>query len=61
MRIIDIEGMVHNRTEKAVLFSNDGNRANAVWLPLSMIEVEDAHPIWIVTLPEHLALEKGLI
>jgi len=32
-----------------------------VWLPLSMIEVEDAHPIWIVTLPEHLALEKGLI
>jgi hypothetical protein len=61
MRIIDIEGMVHRTTEKAVLFSNDGNRANAVWLPLSQIEVEYAHPIWTITLPEQLALEKGLI
>jgi hypothetical protein len=61
MRIIDIEGMVHNQTEKAILFSNDGNRANAVWLPLSQIEVGYAHPIWVVTLPEQLALEKGLI
>jgi len=61
MRIIDIEGMVHHSTEKAILFSTDGNRANAVWLPLSQIEVEDTHPIWTVTLPEHLALEKGLI
>jgi hypothetical protein len=61
MRIIDIEGMVHHRTEKAILFSNDGNRANAVWLPLSQIEVDDDHPIWTVTLPEQIALEKGLI
>jgi hypothetical protein len=59
--IVDIEGMVHHRTEKAVLFSTDGNRANAEWLPLSQIEVEDNHPIWTVTLPETLALEKGLI
>lgn len=61
MRIIDIEGMVHHRTEKAILFSNDGIRANAVWLPLSMIEVEDTDSIYLVSLPEHLALEKGLI
>ena len=61
MRIIDIEGVVHYRTEKAILFSNDGNHANAVWLPLSQIEVEDDHPIWVVTLPEQIALEKGLI
>jgi len=59
--IIDIEGMVHARTERAVLFSTDGNRANAEWIPLSQIEVESNHPIWTVTLPEWLAMEKGLI
>jgi hypothetical protein len=59
--IIDIKGMVHVQTEKAVLFSTDGNRANAEWLPLSQIEVENAHPIWTITLPEWLAMEKGLI
>tara|TARA_R110002072_G_scaffold49433_4_gene134385 strand:+ start:24907 stop:25098 length:192 start_codon:yes stop_codon:yes gene_type:complete len=59
--VIDIEGMVHHQTEKAVLFSADGNRANAEWLPLSQIEVEDKHPIWTITLPEQLALDKGLI
>lgn len=59
--VIDIEGMVHHQTEKAVLFSTDGNRANAEWLPLSQIEVEDNHPIWTITLPEQLATDKGLI
>lgn len=59
--VIDIEGMVHHQTEKAVLFSTDGNRANAEWLPLSQIEVEDNHPIWTITLPEQIALDKGLI
>ena len=59
--IIDIEGMVHIQTERAVLFSTDGNRANAEWLPLSQIEVENAHPIWTITLPEWLASEKGFV
>jgi len=59
--LIDLDGMVHHRTEKAVLFSTDGNRSNAEWLPLSQIEIEDKHPIYTVTLPEPLALEKGLI
>ena len=59
--VIDIEGMVHHQTEKAVLFSTDGNRSNAEWLPKSQIEVEDQHPIWTITLPEQLALDKGLI
>jgi hypothetical protein len=59
--IIDIDVMVAHRTEKAVLV-HTGNKEEAVWLPLSMIEIEQEH--WghaIVTLPERMALEKGLI
>ena len=59
--IIDIDGAVHHRTEKAVLFSTDGNRANAKWLPLSQVEVDGGLPIWTITLPEQLALDKGCI
>lgn len=59
--VIDLEGMVHRQTEKAVLFSLDGDNSNAVWLPLDAIELENNHPIWTVTLPEQMALDKGLI
>jgi len=61
--IIDIEGTVHHRTERAVLFSKNGNRASAQWLPLAQIEVEHSRHagIIIVTLPEWLAMEKGFI
>jgi len=61
--IIDIDVEVTARTEKAVLV-HTGIKEQAVWLPLSQIEIEpnDAFPgIETVTLPEWLALEKGLI
>lgn len=60
--IIDIDVEVVHRTEKAVLV-HTGNKEEAVWLPLSMIEIEQgAFPgIETVTLRERLALEKGLI
>lgn len=59
--ITDIEGRIHVRTERAILFSTDGERGSAVWLPLSQCEVElKDGSLAIVTLEEWLAVEKGL-
>jgi len=60
--LTDIEVVIHHQTEKAVLVSLDGEKDGAVWLPLSQIEIEKKQrSIAIVTIPEHLANEKGLI
>ena len=60
--IIDIDVEVTARTEKAVL-AHTGNKEQAVWLPLSQIEIAPSEfgGIETVTLPEWLALDKGLI
>ena len=60
--IIDIDGAVEARTEKAVLF-HTGDKTQAAWLPLSQIEIEETAfgGIFTVSLPEWLALDKGLI
>ena len=60
--IIDIEVEVTHRTEKAILV-HTGDKENAVWLPLSQIEIQHSGfgGIETVTLPEWLALGKGLI
>ena len=60
--IIDIDVSIEARTEKAVL-AHTGDKSKAAWLPLSQIEIsETGFPeIWTVTLPEWLALDKGLI
>ena len=60
--VIDLMVHVHHRTDKAVLVSDDGDRKGAVWLPLSAIEIEELPGgITQITLPEQLALDKGLI
>lgn len=62
--IVDIDVYLHHRTEKAVLVSLDGEKKNAVWVPLSQVELErnpDMPRAYVLTLPEWLALEKGLI
>lgn len=59
--IIDVEVALHHRTEKAVLVSVGGDKNSAVWLPMSQVEVDDSTSPVIVTLPEWLALDKGLI
>lgn len=60
--VIDVSVCVHHRTEKAVLVSDDGDRDKAKWLPLSRVEIEmDGESAGIVTLPEWLAVEKGLV
>jgi hypothetical protein len=60
--VIDIDGAIEAKTEKAVLF-HDGDKSKAVWLARSQIEIEETGVAGIVTitLPEWLALEKGLI
>lgn len=57
--LVDIAGEVHAWTEKGVKFF-DGKVS--VWLPRSQVEVnDDGRRRHTVTMPEWLALEKGLI
>ena len=53
---------IHHETEKAILASDDGDREKAVWLPKSRVEVEKLPGgICCVTMPEWLAVDKGLV
>lgn len=63
--LVDLEALVIASTEKAVCISATGEKKDAVWVPLSQCEVD-----WpeggmagkaTVTMPEWLALDKGLI
>lgn len=60
--IIDIDVSVEARTEKAVLV-HTGDRDAAAWLPLSQVEIHEAGfgGIFTISLPEWLAIDKGLI
>jgi hypothetical protein len=60
--VIDIDGEITIRTGSAVFF-HTGNKSEAVWLPRSQIEINETGVAGIVTitLPEWLALDKGLI
>lgn len=66
-RVVDLEGYQFHETGKALLFGLDEKKkSDAVWLPLSQIEVEDKGILHLsgpveVTLPEWLAIEKGLV
>ena len=60
--LIDITCRLHAETDKAILISDDGNRAKAQWLPKSQIEFELIPGGCItVTMPEWLAIDKKLI
>lgn len=60
----DITVVLHHTTERAVLVSENGDRDDAVWLPLSQIEVRpvsNASGCVEITAPEWLLKDKGLI
>jgi len=64
--LVDLEMIVHAKTAKAVLASDDGEKDNAIWLPLSLVEVEFtrdgiATKQATITMPEWLAKKEGLI
>ena len=60
--VIDITVQVLHEAENAVRVT-DGTPGKSVWLPKSQIEIEkaDTGNLHVLTLPEWLALEKGLI
>ncbi len=60
--IVDIEGRVHAKTDRAILFSTDGDREEAVWLPLAHVEISELRRgVGVVSMPEWLAVDRGLI
>jgi hypothetical protein len=74
--LVDLMLAKHHQTEKDVLVSETGEETEAVWLPLSRVEIEDAKntakcklksgqtvalQLIIVTMPERLAVEVGLV
>ena len=61
--LIDVACQQHHETEKAYLVSDDGERENAVWLPKSQVERGDAKGsgVYVFTMPEWLAVDKGLV
>ncbi|WP_457798125.1 hypothetical protein [Methylocystis sp. S23] len=60
--IIDLDLHFHHETEKAILVSENGIRDAGQWLPKSRIEFERrADGSVVVSLPEWLAEEKGLM
>jgi hypothetical protein len=61
-QIIEVAVEIHHETERALLVSDTGDREDAVWIPKSQIEArEEVSGVTEISLPEWLALEKGLI
>ena len=60
--IVDIEMQLHHETPKAILCSLGGKRDKGIWLAKSLVEyVTKKQNIIVVTMPQWLAYEKGLI
>lgn len=60
--LVDLTLFQHAITERAIRVSDTGEDAKAVWLPLAHCEVEKRpRGIVVVTCPEWLALDRGLI
>jgi hypothetical protein len=60
--LVDLTLQLHAETEMAILVSDDGDKARAIWLPLSRCEIErKSAGVVIVTLPEWLATQRGLV
>jgi hypothetical protein len=58
--VVDIDVLLLTETEKAVRVAVSED-AVGVWLPKSLIEIERTKFGACITLPERIALEKGLI
>ena len=61
-QVVDLEMIRHHSTEKAILVSLGDDRKNAVWLPLSSIEIGEERGRKVSLQVEYdLAFEKGLL
>jgi len=60
--LVDVHVLVHDRCDRAIFVSDDGDADSAVWLPLSQIDVSiDAGDCAVITMPEWLAIDRGLV
>lgn len=60
--LVDLTMKLHAETDRAIRVSDDGEDRNAVWLPKSQVEFVAVKPGYVeVTLPEWLAIDKGLM
>jgi len=65
--LVDIAVIIHHETkpgfsdEGAILVSDDGDKVKAVWLPKSAIEMERCPKHAVVTRPERITIDKGLL
>ena len=61
--LVDIMVSKHAETDKAVLVSDTGRGDEAKWIPKSQIEIEPAEQkgLFVVTMPEWLAIDKGFV
>lgn len=59
--LVDIEATALHLTERAILVTTNGD--NKVWLPLARVELQTRGKVndYIITMPETLAVEKGLV
>ena len=60
-QLVDMTVHLHQETEMAVFVSDTADEADAVWLPRSKIEIVKSGDVYEVTLPEWLAIERGLV
>lgn len=58
---VDVEGVIHRETDRAILFSTDDDEDNAEWIALASIEIERNDETCVITLTERLAIIKGLV
>lgn len=65
MKLIDIACQIMAEREKAIAVADgtthDDGKLKWFWLPRSQIEIEPNGKSFIVTMPEWLAIEKGLL
>lgn len=59
--IIDLTVHLHHETDRAYLVSDTADPKDAVWVPKSQAEIAPDGDTQCLTIPEWLALEKGLI
>jgi LAS superfamily LD-carboxypeptidase LdcB len=64
--VVDVEGYCHHDTGHAILFSSDGTKENAVWLPRTQCEWEPKRTgsltgYGVATVARWLARDRGLV
>lgn len=56
-KLVDLEVFLHHQTKHAYLVSTSGLEHEAVWIPKSQCELDKD----VLTLPEWLATQRGLV